>query len=337
MYTKIIRPLLFHFTPEKAHRITFQLLKLFQSTPGALGLYQFLRGSYNKPIDILGLHFANSIGLAAGLDKNAELLPAWKGLGFGFAEIGTVTPLAQPGNPKPRSFRLIKDQALINRMGFNNMGLDTVVNHLQNRPIDYIVGGNIGKNTATPNENAAADYLSVFRGLYDNVDYLVINVSCPNISNLSKLQDKHELSNILRIITDYRSSCAIEKPVLLKISPDLNFYQLDDSLQLVSDFGLNGIIATNTSVSRQGLITDHEKVVNIGNGGLSGRPIGKRSTELVRYIRQQMPSGFPIMASGGIMDTDSAKAKLDAGADLLQLYTGFIYKGIGLINRLLRM
>lgn len=337
MYTKFIRPILFQFSPENAHWITFQMLNLLQSTPGALPLYQFLRGSCFKPVELMGLQFANRVGLAAGLDKNAELIPAWKALGFGFAEVGTVTPLAQAGNPKPRLFRLPADQALINRMGFNNKGLDVIVRHLKNRPKGYIVGGNVGKNTATTNENAVADYLQVFSGLYDYVDYLVVNVSCPNISNLSKLQDKEELAKILFAVTDYRNAQLVRKPVLLKVSPDLNFHQLDDSLQLVLDYGLDGVIATNTSVSRQGLITDNRVVLEMGNGGLSGRPIANRSTELVKYIRKYMPGGFPIIASGGVLNVNDAQQKLDAGADVLQLYTGFIYKGTGLLNAIVQM
>ena len=337
MYTKFIRPLLFQFNPENAHWITFQMLKLLQSTPGALPLYQFMRGSCSKPIELMGLQFSNRVGLAAGLDKNAELIPAWQALGFGFAEIGTVTPLPQSGNQKPRLFRLPADEALMNRMGFNNHGLDAIVRHLKTRPKGYIVGGNVGKNTATTNNNAVADYLTVFSGLYNYVDYLVINVSCPNVSNLSKLQDKEELAKILFAVTDYRNAQLVLKPVLLKVSPDLNFHQLDDSLQLLLDYGLDGVIATNTSVSRQGLITDNRVVLDIGNCGLSGRPIANRATELVKHIRKHMPNGFPIIASGGILNVYDAQMKLEAGADLLQLYTGFIYHGVGLLCRVVHM
>lgn len=337
MYQSIIRPLLFKFSPETAHWITFQMLKLLQSTPGALDLFSFLNGKHDDPVELMGLRFKNKVGVAAGLDKNAELLHVWKGLGFGFAEIGTVTPVKQTGNPLPRLYRLPEDKALINRMGFNNQGAQAVVQQLLKRPAGYMVGGNIGKNTNTKNEHAVGDYLKVFRAIYNHVDYVVINVSCPNITNLSKLQDKVELNKILSAIRAERSIYKVYKPLLLKISPDLNDSQLSDTLQLVVDNDINGIIATNTSISRDKLRTNADRIEFIGNGGLSGAPISARSTQVISFVRKHMSNGFPIIASGGIVDVDNAKEKLDVGADMLQLYTGFIYGGIGLIKDCLHL
>lgn len=337
MYTSLIRPLLFRFSPENAHWLTFQALKLLQTTPFGSQLLELLMSPVNQPVELMGVHFRNRVGVAAGLDKNAELVPIWKALGFGFAEIGTVTPLGQPGNPRPRLFRLTKDQGLINRMGFNNEGLNAIQQRLRNRPNSFAVGGNIGKNTATPNEQAVNDYLKVFNGLYNYVDYLVVNVSCPNITNLSQLQDRKELENILKAIIGERKKKNIIKPVLLKISPDLNEKQLMDTLQLVSDNQIDGIIATNTSVGRTGLATSASRVQAMGNGGLSGMPLAGRSTEVIRFVRKAMGHDFPIIGSGGIVNPDQAKAKLDAGADMLQLYTGFIYQGMSLIKASLQM
>ncbi|MFO7864839.1 MAG: quinone-dependent dihydroorotate dehydrogenase [Salinivirgaceae bacterium] len=337
MYKAIIRPLLFHFEPEKAHRITFQLLKALQSTPGALPLVKWIMHNQSEPVHLMGLSFPNRVGLAAGLDKNAELLKVWQALGFGFAEIGTVTPHAQPGNPKPRLFRIPQDQALINRMGFNNQGVDAVVHRLKKRPKGYIVGGNIGKNTLTPNELAKDDYLRAFNRLSMWVDYIVVNVSCPNISNLSKLQDRDSLRLLLQAIMSGRENQSKKNPVLLKISPDLNDSQLADTLNLVSEMNLDGIIATNTSNQRKGLhISDH-KIQAMGNGGLSGKPLSDRTTDIIRIIRREMGSDIPVIASGGIVNTDDARAKLDAGADMLQLYTGFIYSGTRLIKQCLQL
>jgi dihydroorotate dehydrogenase len=337
MYTSIIRPILFQFGPEKAHKITFNLLKTLQSIPGGLGALSLLTSNNSKPFELMGLKFNNRVGVAAGLDKNAELVKVWKAMGFGFAEIGTVTPKGQPGNPKPRLFRLKEDEGLINRMGFNNNGLEKVVDKLKRRPSNYVVGGNIGKNTATDNNEAVNDYITVFNGIYDHVDYIVINVSCPNITDLKKLQDKAELNSILSAVMVERQKREMRKPVLLKISPDLNDHQLIDTLQLVSDHHLHGVIATNTSVSRNGLITDSEIVKSMGNGGLSGLPLGKRATEVIKIVRKEMGSSFPIIGVGGIHSADDAKQKIDAGAHMLQLYTGFIYHGIGLIKKCLHM
>jgi dihydroorotate dehydrogenase len=337
MYKTIIRPLLFHFEPEKAHRITFQLLKTLQATPGALPLLKWFIHSHTEPVHLMGLTFPNRVGLAAGLDKNAELLKVWQALGFGFAEIGTVTPRAQSGNSKPRLFRIPQDQALINRMGFNNQGVDTVVNRLKNRPKGYVVGGNIGKNTLTPNEIAIDDYLTVFKNLSPWVDYIVVNVSCPNISNLSKLQDRESLKLLLHAIMTARENLSERTPVLLKISPDLNNGQLTDTLNLISEMNLDGVIATNTSSQRKGLRISDQEIQAIGNGGLSGKPLSNRTTEIIRIIRREMGNDIPVIASGGIVNIDDARAKLDAGANMLQLYTGFIYEGTRLIKQCLQL
>ncbi len=336
MYTSIIRPFLFQFSPENAHWMTFQILKLLQTTPGGPELLETIIKPAYEPIELFGLTFRNRIGVAAGLDKNAELIPIWKALGFGFAEIGTVTPESQPGNPRPRLFRLPKDQALINRMGFNNEGLDTIKHRLKKRPKGYIVGGNVGKNTATPNKDAIVDYLNVFNGLYNVVDYLVINVSCPNISDLDKLQDRKELDAILEAVMLERKQKTKAKPVLLKVSPDLNDQQLFDTLELVSDRHIDGIIATNTSIGRNGLTASDSRINSIGKGGLSGLPIASRSTQIITLIKKELGNDFPVIGSGGIITADNAKAKLDAGADMLQLYTGFIYTGISLIKKCLQ-
>ncbi len=337
MYTSVIRPILFKFTPETAHKLTFKALKTASYIPGGKQLLSAFTTDTDKPLNLMGLSFRNKIGVAAGLDKNAEVIPAWQALGFGFAEIGTVTPKAQPGNPKPRLFRLPEDQALINRMGFNNQGLCPIIKRLKNRPKGFIVGGNIGKNTLTPNEDAVKDYLHVFNGIYNYVDYLVINVSCPNISNLSKLQDKDELEAILKQIMAQRNSKDLKKPVLLKVSPDLNILQLSETLQLVSDYALNGIIATNTSVGRDKLKTNKRRIQEIGDGGLSGKPLAEKSTEMISLIKKEMGNDFPVVGSGGIVSIDQAKRKIDAGADMLQLYTGFIYKGVGLVKDCLQL
>ena len=337
MYTSVIRPLLFKFNPENAHWLTFQALKFLQSIPFGPAMLESFMQPVEDPVNIMGLTFRNRVGVAAGLDKNAELLPIWKSLGFGFAEIGTVTPFGQPGNPRPRLFRLPDDQALINRMGFNNDGLNIIQERLKNRPKDYIVGGNLGKNTATPNEQALKDYLRVFTGLYKLVDYLVINVSCPNISDLDKLQDRKELDTILKTIMERRNQMVIQKPVLLKVSPDLNDHQLMDTLQLVADHRVDGIIATNTSIDRKELNASKARINQIGNGGLSGLPISERSTQIIALVKEELGPDYPVIGSGGIVNEAQARAKLDAGADLLQLYTGFIYQGIDLIKQCLQM
>lgn len=333
MYKQIIRPILFLVPAESVHHIVATLLKIAYKIPF---LSLLLRKIYTveHPLletEVAGIKFPNPVGLAAGFDKNATLYKEFSMFGFGYIEIGTVTPLAQPGNPKPRSFRLPKDKALINRMGFNNLGLSAVTKNLVNRK-KIVIGGNIGKNTDTPNEAAVDDYARCFSGLYDYADYFVINVSCPNISNLSKLQDQDSLEKILSEVVAIRSGNKVKKPVFLKISPDLNEKQIDETLKIVHETGIDGLVVTNTTISRENLKTSPESVKNIGNGGLSGLPIRERSTEIIRYISNKTQQRLPIIGVGGIMSPQDALEKLEAGASLIQVYTGFIYEGPGIVN-----
>lgn len=283
---------------------------------------------------LLGLTFTNPIGLAAGFDKDAKCFEAMGELGFGFVEIGTVTPKPQSGNPKPRLFRLKKDQALINRMGFNNGGASQIVERLKKRKKgeQLIIGGNIGKNKWTPNEKAIEDYLKVFSELYPYVDYFAVNVSSPNTENLRSLQDKEPLLELLQSILQLNRSYDPPKPILLKIAPDLSSMQLDDIISIALDLKLDGIIATNTTVSRDGLNSEAKLVSKIGAGGLSGKPLTSRSTEIIRYLHQGLGGKIPIIGVGGIHTKEEALEKLDAGASLIQLYTGFIYEGPKLIE-----
>lgn len=283
---------------------------------------------------ILGLEFSNPVGIAAGFDKNAEVFDALSAFGFGHVEIGTVVPLPQAGNPRPRLFRLRKDKGLINRMGFNSQGLEAVREHLKNRRPGLIIGGNIGKNTLTPNEKAAEDYLTCFEGLFDLVDYFVVNVSCPNISNMKALQDQDALLGILNTIQQANNAKPHRKPVLLKVSPDLNEAQLDEVISIVEQTGIDGVVATNTTITRHTIEHDIKAAEKAGNGGLSGLPLQKRSTEVIRYLAQKSGKAFPIIGIGGIMTPEDAIEKLDAGADLVQVYTGFIYSGPSIARRI---
>lgn len=289
-----------------------------------------------KEYEFLGIRFKNRVGLAAGFDKNAKYLGELSALGFGFIEIGTVTPKPQAGNDKPRLFRLIEDESVINRMGFNNDGLDVIVKRLQSRPKDLIVGGNIGKNKVTPNEEAVNDYKICFDKLYDVVDYFVVNVSSPNTPNLRELQDKKPLGEILNALMEMRSAFVstgkICKPILLKIAPDLGNEQLDDVVDIVNETGIDGIVATNTTISRAGLLTSKEKVESIGSGGLSGKILSDRATEVVAYIHKKSSGKIPIIGVGGIHSAKTAQDKINAGAALVQVYSGFIYGGPQMIK-----
>ncbi|MCD7962565.1 MAG: quinone-dependent dihydroorotate dehydrogenase [Rikenellaceae bacterium] len=329
MYNKIIRPLLFKISPEKIHHIIVDLLKFGHYIPGCRPILRSMFAIKDKNLEreVFGIKFPNPVGLAAGFDKNAEVYEELNAMGFGFVEVGTVTPKAQPGNPKPRLFRLPKDSALINRMGFNNKGVESMAKNLRKKKCHMVIGGNLGKNTTTPNEKAPADYLKDFRLLYDSVDYFVVNISCPNITNLRKLQDKDNIKDILTGLTEFRRGQSNYRPILLKISPDLTFEQIDDTIEVIKKCGIDGIVATNTTTSRAGLITDSDTVANLGNGGLSGKPLTERSIEIVRYISQKTGGTFPIIGVGGIMSEDDAVAMLEAGASLIQVYTGFIYNG----------
>lgn len=329
MYRFLIRPLLFLIDPETIHHWLVASVRWIFKVPGkkwAVSRFCTIRHNRLKR-NLWGLNFDNPVGLAAGFDKNAEIYNEFSAFGFSFIEIGTVTPRPQPGNPKPRSFRIPADQGLINRMGFNNLGAGEARKRLQNRKGHVIIGTNIGKNTATPNTEAAADYDYVFRKLYDVADYFVVNVSCPNIHNLGELQDKEMLKAILERLTLTRREMSVRKPLLLKISPDLGFHQIDETLDIIKETGLDGIVATNTTLNREGLRTPKERIEAIGPGGLSGAPLKKRSTEIIRYIVQKTSGSLPIIGVGGIMTPDDAIEKLRAGASLIQIYTGFIYQG----------
>jgi len=335
MYKILIKPFLFLFNPEKAHNLTFSLLKFFLA-PGFMKRLVSSMYCVNSPKlerTIAGIKFPNRVGLGAGLDKDAKVTDEMACLGFGFIEIGTVTPLAQPGNDKPRAFRLPQDEALINRMGFNNEGAKAAAEKLRKRK-DHkvIIGGNIGKNKVTPNESAVNDYVICLNELFEVVDYFVVNVSSPNTPNLRELQDKEPLQNLLQTLQNENKKRPAPKPIFLKIAPDLNTEQLNDIVQIVTATQIAGVVATNTTISREGLKTDAEKVKQMGMGGLSGKPLTKRSTEVIRYLRQNLDKKFAIMGVGGIHSADDAIEKINAGADLIQLYTGFIYEGPGLVK-----
>ena len=284
--------------------------------------------------ELFGLKFKNPVGLAAGFDKDAKLFNELSAFGFGFIEIGTLTPLPQDGNPKKRMFRLPKDSGLINRMGFNNGGVKEAVERLKRNNSGIIIGGNIGKNKVTSNENAVNDYVICFNELHAHVDYFVVNVSSPNTPNLRALQDKKPLTEILNRLMDLNKEKSAQKPILLKIAPDLTDSQLDDIIDIVADTKIDGIISSNTTIARDNLETDNNRLKEIGNGGLSGKPLTKRSTEVIRYLAQKSNKAFPIIGVGGIHSAEDALEKLEAGADLVQIYTGFIYEGPSLIKKI---
>ena len=335
MYKKIVRPLLFCFDPERVHHLTFFLIRIINKIPGVSSL---IRNSYlieNKKLErtILGIKFPNPIGLAAGFDKNAKLFNQLSNFGFGFIEIGTITPNPQPGNPKKRIFRLPKDKGIINRMGINNEGVSATINRLKKNK-RTIIGGNIGKNTTTPNNEALADYVRNFKELHPYVDYFVINVSCPNVTAFTQLQDKDFLIKLSDALAKINNDTKKRKPILLKISPDLNSTQLDEIVEIINSTALDGVVATNTTTSRENLTTIDEKVKAIGNGGLSGKPLSKSSTEVIKYLSMKSNKSFPIIGVGGIHSVKDAMEKINAGADLIQLYTGFIYEGPALIKKI---
>ena len=320
--------------PEKAHYFATSCLTFFSSIPGFPSIIRGLY-SYNHPKlerKLFGLTFKNPVGLAAGFDKDARWYNELAHLGFGFIEIGTLTPKAQIGNPKPRLFRITEDEGLINRMGFNNLGAEDAIKRLRNRKTNIVIGGNIGKNTTTNNEDALADYVFNFNTLHDYVDYFVVNVSCPNVKDLTKLQDTPFLLNLLGDLKHINTTKEKPKPILLKIAPDLNNSQLDEIIEIVARTKIDGIIATNTTTSRDNLKTEQKIIKEIANGGLSGKPVSKRSTEVIKYLSEKSKKAFPIIGVGGIHTTEDAIEKLEAGADLVQIYTGFIYNGPGLIK-----
>lgn len=336
MYKIFIRPILFLTDPEKIHHFVFKLLSIQGKIPGAKALLRMLFNYQDPALErrLFGITFKNPVGLAAGLDKDAKLIDEFACFGFGFIEIGTLTPRPQPGNDKPRLFRLPEDNALINRMGFNNEGVLKAVERLKKRKSDVIVGGNIGKNKLTPNELAYDDYAYCFEQLFPYVDYFVINVSSPNTPGLRELQEKEPLRKLLQYVKGLSRAKPHPKPVLLKIAPDLTQSQLDDVVMILKETQTDGVIATNTTISREGLVTEKDKIERIGAGGLSGAPLTQRSTEVIQYLREKLGKKFPIIGVGGIMSPQDAVNKLNAGADLVQVYTGFIYEGPGLVKRI---
>lgn len=334
MYKSIFRPLLFKFDPEKVHYFTFSLIRCL-SALGFGGIFRCIYRTADPRLErkLFGLTFPNPVGLAAGFDKDAGLYKELSNFGFGFIEIGTVTPRPQYGNPKKRLFRLKKDKAIINRMGFNNGGVDEAVMRLKKNK-NILIGGNIGKNKTTPNEEAEQDYLYCFEALFDYVDYFVVNVSSPNTPNLRALQEKEPLTKLLKVLKTANSEKQKPKPILLKIAPDLTNEQLMDIIDIVSETNIDGVIATNTTISRNGLKTDSYTVEAIGAGGLSGKPLANRSTEVIRFLAEKSNNAFPIIGVGGIHSAKDALEKIEAGASLVQLYTGFIYEGPGLVKQI---
>jgi len=338
MYRTTIRPILFLFDPERVHHWVFWGLRIFQKIPFIAGLQQKMF-QVKKPSlarELFGIKFPNPVGLAAGFDKNAVAIDALANFGFGFIEIGTLTPVAQPGNPKKRLFRLKKDKAIINRMGFNNEGVKSSIKRLKKRSSNIIIGGNIGKNKNTPNDKAVTDYVLAFEALFDYVDYFAVNVSSPNTPNLRDLQEKEPLTNILNTLQEKNKKREKRKPILLKIAPDLTNTQLLDIIEIVNSTKIDGVIATNTSITRKKLQATNEQIKKIGDGGLSGKPLADRSTEVIRFLAEKSNKAFPIIGVGGIHSPKDAKEKLEAGADLIQIFTGFIYEGPGLVKEILK-
>ena len=329
MYKLIIRPILFLFDPEKVHYFTFSMIRFLYKIPGFAALLQALYAVRDPRLEteVFGLKFKNPVGLAAGFDKDAKLYKELSGFGFGFIEIGTLTPVAQPGNPKKRLFRLREDKAIINRMGFNNGGVNEAVQRLK-RNDGVLIGGNIGKNKNTPNENAISDYAICFDALYDHVDYFVVNVSSPNTPDLRALQDKEPLTALLHALQQLNRQKILQKPILLKIAPDLSDTQLLDIIDIVAETKIAGVIATNTTISREGLQSANQSEM----GGLSGKPLSARSTEVIRFLCSNSNNAFPVIGVGGIHSAADALEKLEAGARLVQLYTGFIYEGPALVK-----
>lgn len=338
IYQKFLRPVLFLFSPEKVHYFVVLLLKAVNAVPGVTKILRNFYCISDKSLerDVFGLKFDNPVGLAAGFDKNAEFYNELSCFGFSFIEIGTVTPEPQPGNPKPRSFRLVKDKALINRMGINNQGARKIAQNIRKNSPNVIIGGNIGKNTLTPNDNAIDDYIQCFNVLNEVVDYFVVNISCPNIGDIKKLQDIDILSDILISLKKLSSEGPPEKrkPILLKISPDLNDQQLDEVVEIALQTGIDGMVATNTTIMRQNIRTDKTRLESIGKGGLSGLPLRDRSTYIIKYLAKKLNGKIPVIGVGGIMSPEDALEKLNAGASLIQIYTGFIYEGPQLVKKI---
>jgi len=372
-YKILLKPFLFLMNPERAHQVTFSSLKFLMKIPGTRWIcsrFFVLRDSRLETV-VAGIRFPNRVGLAAGLDKNAKMMDEFAALGFGFIEIGTVTPIAQHGNEKPRLFRLPADEALINRMGFNNEGVKAASERLKRKKSKVVIGGNIGKNKTTPNEFAGDDYEKCFLELFPVVDYFVVNVSSPNTPGLRELQEKEPLKKLLMRLQELNrvknqderaknkeeraknkeerakskeerakskeegaKSQEKRKPIFLKIAPDLTNEQLDEIIEVVRESGIDGIVATNTTIERNHLITTESELKKIGNGGLSGKPLTRRSTEVIRYLHNKSGGKIPIIGVGGIHSAADAMEKINAGASLVQLYTGFIYEGPALVKKI---
>ncbi|TNF29384.1 MAG: quinone-dependent dihydroorotate dehydrogenase [Bacteroidetes bacterium] len=332
MYRYLLRPLFFLLDAESAHHFVTGLFTFVMKIPGVKWLTESMFKVADKRLEreLFGLKFPNPVGLAAGFDKQASFYKEFSSLGFGFIEVGTITPKPQDGNPKPRMFRLPADQGLINRMGFNNGGLEMARKNLEGRDRNFIIGGNIGKNKVTPNEKAVDDYILCFRGLHDLVDYFVVNVSSPNTPGLRELQDKEPLLRILNALKEENTKIPTPRPILLKIAPDLTDSQLDDIVDIVAESKIDGVIATNTTISKEGLKSPES--ITKEAGGVSGKPVRQRSTEVIRYLHEKSNGAFPIIGVGGIHSAADAIEKLNAGASLVQVYTGFIYEGPGLVK-----
>ena len=333
---KIVRFFLFLFKPEFIHHISFKFIKFGSMIPGKMWALRLLFKVNDTRLEreVFGLRFDNPVGLAAGFDKDAKLFDELASFGFGFVEIGTVTPLPQDGNPKPRLFRLKEDYAIINRMGFNNEGIEAAVARLRRKKSNIIIGGNIGKNKVTPNKKAVSDYEICFEKLFPYVDYFVVNVSSPNTPGLRDLQEKVPLTRLLNRLQKLNIQKEKRKPILLKIAPDLSNDQLDDIIAIVAETKIDGVVATNTTIDRSGLKTKAKVLDSVGEGGLSGIPLKKRSTAVIKYLHKKSNKAFPIIGVGGIHSAKDALEKLDAGATLVQVYTGFIYEGPALIKRI---
>ena len=340
MYKNLIRPILFLFDPEKVHHFTFSVIKLLHKIPFVPGIIRNMYQIHDKRLErtLFGITFKNPVGLAAGFDKNAVIYNELANFGFGFIEIGTVTPKGQVGNPKKRLFRLKDDQGIINRMGFNNEGIAPAIENLKKNKGQVIIGGNLGKNTATLPENYTQDYCEVFTALHPYVDYFVLNVSCPNVDSHAKLNDKAYLVELITAVQNLNKQMVTErsrsKPILLKIAPDLNNIQLDEIIELVAETKIDGVIASNTSTTRDNLKASAQRLAEIGNGGVSGQPIKAQSTRVIQYLADNSKNAFPIIGVGGIHSAEDALEKIKAGADLVQVYTGFIYEGPSLIKKI---
>lgn len=338
MYKQIIRPLLFMFNPEKAHKITFNLLNFTKKIPFAESMMRLCYKTKTPHLerDVFGIKFPNPIGLAGGLDKNGEYYNQMADFGFGFVEIGSLTPLPQDGNPSPRCFRVVKDKAIINRFGINNKGVMHAINNLKKENPKIIIAGNISKNSTSDNDKAGADYEKAFALLYDFVDMFVVNISCPNVEGLTDLQDISYLSDIFDRLLELRVYYDEYKPILVKLSPDIPYEQVDKILEYAMTSGIDGVVAGNTTRSREGLTISQKEIDKIGKGGLSGAPLYKKNLALVKHINEHTNGHLPIIGVGGIMTPEQAQEVLDAGASLIEIFSGFIYEGPGVVKKMLK-